>query len=425
MSTTTSQAPKVNPNVRLTGEKMKANAWFGKEDVRIVDAAVPTITDPGDAILRITGTTVCGSDLHLYHGEIPQLEPGDILGHEFCGIIDEVGPECKLKVGQRVVCSFQIACGKCEYCLKGLTSMCDTTNNNPTMNTMYGQRIAGLFGYSHITGGFPGGQAEYTRIPYADVNLLPIPDSVPFEKALYLSDIFPTSFHACFEADIQPGDVVGVWGAGPIGLLCTFWAKQMGARRVITIDNVPDRLLKAAQLGADTINFSDVTDVVDTIFKLEPKGLDKAIDAAAFRYAKSTTQKLQRSMGLETDTSDIVNEEIKAVKKFGTVVLIADYFGTTNGFNIGAVMEKGIRLIGGGQAPVQKYWKNILTKFVQTGRMDWIFGPLVTHRFPIEDIPLIYKYFDKKEKGIIKTFVETRWSEPRYERSPSLVRLTE
>jgi threonine dehydrogenase-like Zn-dependent dehydrogenase len=403
---------------------MKANAWFGKEDVRIVDAAIPTITDPGDAILRITGSTVCGSDLHLYHGEIPQLEPGDILGHEFCGIVDEVGPDCNLKVGQRVVCSFQIACGKCQYCLKGLTSMCDVTNTSSLMSTMYGQRIAGLFGYSHLTGGFPGGQAEYVRVPYANVNLLPLPDDVPFEKALYLSDIFPTSYHACSEAKIQPGDVVGVWGAGPIGLLCTFWALQMGASRVITIDNVPDRLSVASQIGAHTINF-DQGDVVAAIQQFEPKGLDKAIDAAAFRYSKTVSQTLQRALGMETDTSDIVNEELKAVKKFGTVVLIADYVGLTNGFNIGALMEKGVRLIGGGQAPVQKYWNEILTKYIQTGKLDWVFGTLVTHRFPVEDIPLIYKHFDRKELGIIKTYVQTKFSEPRYPLSPALSRLTE
>jgi threonine dehydrogenase-like Zn-dependent dehydrogenase len=407
-------------NKTRPGQKMRSAQWFGKMDIRMEDADIPTITDPKDAVIKVTGTTVCGSDLHLYHGEIFELKQGDILGHEFCGIVDEVGPQCNLKVGQRVVASFQIACGSCEYCKKGLSSMCDMTNDSKLMEDMYGHRFAGLFGYSHFAGGFAGGQAEYVRIPFADVNLLPIPDDVPDEKALYLSDVLSTSYHAVVEANIQKGQVVGIWGAGPIGLLCTAWAFILGASRVIVIDNVEDRLQRAKSFwGAETINFEE-QDPVTTIQEIVPGGIDAAIDCAAFRYAKTLLHKVERAVGLETDASEVPNEMIKLVKKFGYVVLIADYSGYTNHFNIGAVMEKGIRFIGGGQAPVQKYWQKILDEYIRPGLLDNAFRTVLTHRFQIEDIPQIYKRFDAKEMGIIKVFVETKFSQPADAISPPL-----
>lgn len=400
---------------------MRALTWQGKADVRMADMPMPAITDGGDAILRITGTTVCGSDLHLYHGEIMQLQKNDILGHEFCGVVDEVGPECTLKVGQRVVASFQIACGKCEYCKKGLSTACDVTNNSTLMEKLYGHKISGMFGYAHFTGGFAGGQAEYVRVPFADVNLLPLPDDVPDEKGLYLSDIIPTSFHACFECNIQKGDVVGIWGLGPIGLLCCKWAQVMGASRVIAVDCVPERLEMARRIGAETINFKD-SDPVKTIQDM-CGGLDRAVDCAGFRYAKTMLHKVERAIGLETDSSEVLNEMIRTVKKFGTISLIADYAAYTNHFLIGGVMEKGIRLIGAGQAPVQKYWKEILTKYLQPGKLDDVLRIVVTHRFQIEDFPLLYKRFDEKDQGICKTFIQTRFSAPAAADSPSLTRL--
>jgi len=238
--TSTTQAMYRHP----TGEKMKAVVWHGKRDVRVDIVDKPQVVEPTDALIRVrqrglrpcrsltthscyqvTGTTICGSDLHLYQKEIMQLEEGDILGHEFCGIVESVGPEVRgLQVGQRVVASFQIACGKCEYCKRGLSSMCDTTNKSSVQNAMYGHRFAGLFGYSHFAGGFSGGQSEYVRVPFAENNLLPIPEGVPDERALYLSDIVSTSYHACKRAHIKRGtDVVGIWGLGPIGLLCAQW----------------------------------------------------------------------------------------------------------------------------------------------------------------------------------------------------------
>jgi threonine dehydrogenase-like Zn-dependent dehydrogenase len=257
-----------------------------------------------------------------------QLEEGDILGHEFCGIVESVGPEVRgLQVGQRVVASFQIACGKCEYCKRGLSSMCDTTNKSSVQNAMYGHRFAGLFGYSHFAGGFAGGQAEFVRVPFAETNLLPIPEGVPDEKALYLSDIVSTSYHACKRAHIKPGNTVGIWGLGPIGLLCAQWCKLMGAGRVIGIDNVHDRLKFARKrLGVETINFDQVGDVVKQVQDLVPGGLDRTIDCAAFRYAKGLLHKVERAMALETDTSEIVNEQIKCVKKVRNASLLSPTF---------------------------------------------------------------------------------------------------
>jgi len=417
--TSTTQAMYQHP----TGEKMKANVWHGKQDVRVDLVQKPQIVEPKDALIKVTGTTVCGSDLHLYNGEIMQLEEGDILGHEFCGVIESVGSQVRgLRVGQRVVASFQIACGQCEYCKKGLTSMCDTTNKSSVQNAMYGHRFAGLFGYSHFAGGFAGGQSEYVRVPFADNNLLPIPEGVPDERALYLSDIVSTSHHACKRAHIKEGQTVGIWGLGPIGLLCARWAKLMGAGRVIGIDNVEDRLRFARKhLGVEPINF-DKGDTVKQVQDLVPGGLDRTIDCAAFRYAKGIMHRVERALALETDTSEIVNEQIKCVKKFGRIVLIADYAGLTNHFNIGAVMEKGIALIGGGQAPVQKYWKMLMDEYIVTGKFDPTI--ILSHRFSLDEFPDIYRAFNDKKGGILKVFVETKHSFPRAEGTPLLTSVT-
>ncbi|KFY32162.1 hypothetical protein V493_00451 [Pseudogymnoascus sp. VKM F-4281 (FW-2241)] len=412
--TTTTNEPNVRPN-----QTMLSLQWWGNKDVRIIDAPVPAITEPKDVICRVTGSTVCGSDLHLYHKEIMQLERGDILGHEWTGIVDEVGDEVRnVKVGDRVVASFQIACGECKFCKMGLSSMCDTTNSSSLQEKLYGKPFAGLFGYSHFAGGFAGGQAEYVRCPFGDTNLLKIPDSVPDEKALYLSDIVPTSYHAVQCADIEKGKSVAIWGAGPIGLLSAKWAKLAGARRVVIIDNVKERLALARDtIGCDVINFDEEKDVVSAIYKMEPDGVDCGIDAAAFRYTKGVLHTVERAVGLETDSSEIVNEALRAVRKFGTICLVADYAALTNQFLIGALMEKGITLRGAGQAPVQKYWKDLLTK-IETGEFDPTI--ILSHRFKIDELKELYEAFDKKEMGIMKTFVQTKFSNPPAKGTPSL-----
>jgi threonine dehydrogenase-like Zn-dependent dehydrogenase len=295
--------------------------------------------------------------------------------------------------------------------------MCDRTNSSALQEKLYGKPFAGLFGYSHFAGGFAGGQAEYVRVPFGDFNLLKIPESVPDEKALYLSDIVPTSYHAVQCADVQKGKSVAIWGLGPVGMLACKWSKLEGASRVIAIDQVPERLALARDMGYDTIDFSEQKDVVSAIYEFEPQGVDCCIDAAAFRYTKTLRNKAERLIGLETDSSEIPNETLRAVRKFGTVAVVADYAATTNQFLIGALMEKGITYRGCGQAPVQKYWHHLLEK-ISSGEFDPTI--VLTHRFPIEQFSDLYKAFDEKRHGIMKTFVKTRFSSPPAPGTPPL-----
>ncbi|KAL1581730.1 hypothetical protein WHR41_09423 [Cladosporium halotolerans] len=250
-------------------ETMKALVWNSKNDVRVIETPKPVLFDTNqrDIIVRVTGTTICGSDLHLLHGAIVQCKSGDILGHEFCGVVEEIGENAKnnargIKVGDRVVASFQIACGECYYCNKKLSSQCEKTCSNEMARGMYGEATAGIFGYSHFTGGFAGGQAEYVRVPYGDVNLLPLPDDVPDEKGLYLSDVLATSYHCVVDTGIKEGDVVGIWGAGPIGQMCADYAFMEGASRVIIVDN-NWRLeyVKSKIPMVETLDFSAFEDV--------------------------------------------------------------------------------------------------------------------------------------------------------------------
>ncbi|KAJ6551757.1 GroES-like protein [Mycena capillaripes] len=414
----------VKYKARDDGSTMKALAWYGTRDVRLIDAPIPDITNPEDVILKVTGTTICGSDLHLYHGEIIQMKKGDILGHEFMGVVDRMGPEVKnLKIGQRVVASFHIACGDCSYCKQKLSSMCENTNTSGLQTAMYGHSDGGFFGYSHFTGGFAGGQAEYVRVPKGNVNLLPIPDSVPDEKALYLSDIVPTSYHAVVDVGVKKGDVVGIWGLGPIGQCAVRFAFLKGASRVIVVDSVPERLQFALEKsGAETINFREHTDVVKRIQELVPGGLDVAINCGTFHEPKTLLHKAEKRLMLETDDSEIVNEMITATKKMGSCGLIADYVGYTNHFNIGALMEKGIRLIGHGQSPVHKYWPELL-QLIEEGKFDPTF--VVTHRVSIDEFPALYMSFDKRVGGVEKVFVETKFSAPPSAGAPPLTRVAD
>ncbi|KAF9553311.1 GroES-like protein [Agrocybe pediades] len=417
----------VNPESKSApdGAKMKALAWFGNNDVRVIDAPVPDITEPDDVIVRVTGSTICGSDLHLYHGEIMTMQKGDILGHEFMGIVDKVGPNVtNIKPGQRVVASFQIACGDCKFCKQKLSSFCDRTNTSTLQKEMYGQADAGFFGYSHFTGGYAGGQAEYVRVPKGNVNLLPIPDSVPDEKALYLSDILPTSYHAVVDTGVEKGDVVGVWGLGPIGLYVAKWAQLKGASRVIGIDAVPERLAFAeSKLGIETINFKQEKDVAKKILELVPSGLDTAIDCGSFHEPKSLLHKAQKLAMLETDSPETINEMIYAVRKRGKCGIIAAYAGYANGVNVGALMEKGVRLIGNGQAPVHLYWEEILNDYIIPGKFDPTF--VLTHRVPLEDMDKLYAAFDKRQAGVEKVFVQTKFSSEPSPGCPKLTRVAE
>jgi len=394
--TTSAPQPLVDPS-----RPMHALIWHGKKDVQYVEKPRPLLTDATDVILRITATTICGSDLHLYTGSMLDMHDGDILGHEFMGIIEEVGSEVKkLHVGQRVVVAFDIACGKCSYCKREEYTACDVTNPSKLMEYMYGHRTAALYGYSHLTGGVPGGQSEYVRVVFADVNCLPIPDDVSDEKALYLTDVVPTSYHGTELAGVGEGDTVGIWGLGPIGLMTAKWCQMRKAGRIIGIDCVPARLDAARKLGIEVIDFKQ-ENVVKKIFELLPGGLDCAIECAGFEYAKSLTHKIEMALTLETDTCDIISEMIYAARKFGRLAIIGVYSGYTNHFPIGAMMEKDL-IVKGGQSPTQKYWVMCLEK-IRSGELDPTF--IITHRAGLDKGPELYKTFHEREDGIIKVFL--------------------
>ena len=408
-----------------SGEKMKALVWNGKNDVKVIETFKPAKIENTDVIVKVTGSTVCGSDLHLYHGTVLEMQKGDILGHEFCGVVDSVGPNIsKVKPGDRVVCSFQIACGQCMYCQRKLSSQCEKTNDNTIENIMYGGRTAGMLGYSHFTGGYAGGQAEYVRVAYGDVNLLKIPDAVPDEKALYLSDVLSTSWNCVVDTGVKEGDVVAIWGAGPIGQMCADFSFLNGAKRVIIIDGGPGawRLdyVKSKLPKVETINFTDLPrgeSVTSQLKKMEHGGPDVALECVAGEYPKGWAHYFEILLGMETDSCEIINEMITSVKSFGRCGITGVYVGFTNHFNIGSLMERGIRLIGNGQAPVHLYWEDLLKK-IQDGSIDPL--RMVSHRVKLEELETVYKKYDAREHGMQKIFVQTKFSFPPSEGAPQL-----
>jgi threonine dehydrogenase-like Zn-dependent dehydrogenase len=378
---------------------MKSLQFQGKKDLIVQDSLVPIVTDTTDAVVRVTATTVCGSDLHLYHNETPGLDKGAIFGHEAVGIVDDIGPGVHhFKKGDRVVISALIACGMCEYCKRGEWSCCEITNTSSAEELTYGHRQAALFGYSKILGGYDGCQAEYVRVPFADVNLFRIPKNVPDAQALMIADIACTGYHGCELADIQKGDKVVVFGCGPVGIMTQMWAKYRGAEQIIAIDVEPYRLKFAMDHFAhQTINPTEV-DPVRIVQKLMPGGPDKVIDCVGFRFPDSFLHKLERALMLETDSPNIINSAIKMVRKNGRITLIGDYFGYTNHFNIGALMEKHLTL-NGGQLWPQKYQKKIF-ELITKGEVDP--SVVITHSYPFSMCAEVYKIFDEHQDGIIK-----------------------
>ncbi|KAH9883515.1 GroES-like protein [Xylariomycetidae sp. FL2044] len=416
------------------GETMKALCWMGKNTVKVLDVPRPKVIEDGDVILKVTGSTVCGSDLHLLHGAVIQLQKGDILGHEFCGIVDEVGPGVKrVQKGKRYVASFQIACGDCFFCKQKLSSQCERTNSKSTPRAMYGGQTAGMFGYSHFTGGFAGGQAEYVRVPLGDVNLLEIPEGVPDEKALYLSDVLSTSYNAVHDTAVYPDDQVAIWGAGPVGQMAGVFAIDAGASKVIFVDTEPrlsfikEHWPSEHAEKLELVDFKKlshgVTNKETVVSKLKElcggRGPDAAIECAAGEYAKGWVHWFEMMVGAETDTSEIINEMIESVRSFGRCGITGVYVGYTNHFNVGSLMERGVRLIGNGQAPVHKYWERLLDD-IKAGKLDPL--QMVSHRVRVEDLDKVYYKFDKREDGMQKVFVETRFSLPPCEGSPPLTK---
>jgi len=393
----------------------------------------------------VTGSTVCGSDMHLLHGAIIELQNGDILGHEGMGVITEIGSAVKeLKVGDRVVSGFNLGCGECFMCKQKLSSACSKTNNSALMASMYGNRTCGMLGYSHFTGGFAGVQAEYARIPHGDANVIKVPENVADEDALYVSDILVTSYHQVMDTGVKEGDCVAIWGAGAIGMMCAKWSLLKGAKHVIIIDNVQWRLdsvvekMRAtghANAQIDTINFNEVKDVPLKVRELtapgtngldptRPAGVDVALECAAGEYAKGIAHKIEIAVGLETDTSEILNEMIESVIGFGSIGITGVYSAYTNHFNIGSVMERGIRFIGNGQAPCHKWMGEVMNDWVATGKVKPT-ELFVSHRISIDDIAKCYYLQDKHDEKykIMKPFVTTRFSNPPSAGGPQLTKL--
>ena len=391
---------------------MKALCWHGKEDVRVDTVPDPKIENPGDAVIKITSTAICGSDLHLYDGFMPTMEKGDVLGHEPMGEVVEVGSAVKkLKKGDRVVVPFTISCGACLFCQKGLFSLCDTSNPNAEIaRKAMGQSPAGLFGYSHMLGGFAGGQAEYLRVPYADVGPIKIPDGLPDEKVLFLSDIFPTGYMAAENAEIEKGDTVAVWGCGPVAQFAMQSAWMLGAGRVIAIDMVPERLRMAEEKSkAETINF-DKEKVYDRLMEMtKGRGPDRCIDAVGTEShvglsagADTVLDKAKTAVTLETDRPHVLREAIMCCRKGGTISVPGVYIGFADKIPVGAAMNKALTFKSG-QTHVQRYTEPLLNK-IQNGDIDPSF--VITHRVSLDEAPKMYKTFRDKQDGCIKVVLQ-------------------
>lgn len=352
-------------------ETMKAALWTGTKSIQLGTVPKPIITAPKKAIVHITHCTICGSDLHMYAGDMNKvMEKGLIMGHEAIGIVEEVGPEVKdLKAGDRVIILPVIACGECFYCKRKEFSLCDRTNPSEELEEMYGHRLSGTFGYSMITGGYPGNQAEYCRVPNADLVCVKAPKVVAAEKLLGLADVTPTAWHGCELAEVGEDDVVGVWGCGAVGLSIQRLAKLRGARKVYAVDKDAHRLSIAASYDMIPINVKEHSNPADYILSIEKGGLDRGIEASGFRSTNSVAHSVMKSLGLEGDSSDTVSAVIKATRKGGNVALIGDFFYTTNNFPIGMLMEKAITLRGGQfYAEKVRYLHFFLSTFVSKKR---------------------------------------------------------
>jgi threonine dehydrogenase-like Zn-dependent dehydrogenase len=387
---------------------MRAVRFYGKEDIRVERVPDPQILNPRDAIVRITTTAICGSDLHIYGGYIPTMESGDILGHEFMGEVVDVGREnTRLEPGDRVVVPFTIACGRCYFCVEGLWSLCDNSNPNAWMaEKISGYAGSGLFGYSHMYGGYPGGQAEYARVPFADVGPIKVPDGLSDEQVLFLSDIFPTGYMAAENCGIRPGDTIAVWGCGPVGQFAIRSAFLLGAERVIAIDRFPERLTLAASANAETLDYSK-TDVLEELrVRTGGQGPDACIDAVGLEAHGTTVDawydRAKTSMYLATDRPHALRQAIAACRKGGTVSIPGVYGGWLDKFPLGGAFAKGLTLKMG-QTHMHRYLGPLLER-IQRGEIDPSF--IITHRVGLDDAPEMYRTFREKQDGCIKVVMK-------------------
>jgi threonine dehydrogenase-like Zn-dependent dehydrogenase len=394
---------------------MKALCWMGIEKLSVEEVPDPKILNPRDAIIRITRTCICGSDLHLYDGYMPTLEQGDILGHEFMGVVVEVGPGIdreKLKVGDRVVVPFTIACGKCFFCEQELWSLCDNTNPNAWVaEKLMGYSPSGLFGYTHMMGGYAGGQAQYARVPCADVGPIKIPDGLPDDKVVFLSDIFPTGYMGAENCNIRAGDTVAIWGCGPVGQFAIRSALMLGAGRVIAIDRFPERLRMAEDGGAETINYEQVEDVVQTLKDMTGnRGPDSCMDAVGMEAYGHTVpflvDRAKQALKMSTDRPNVLRQCILACRKGGTVSVPGVYGGFLDKIPFGAAMNKGLTFRMG-QTHMMRYMKPLLER-IERGEIDPSF--VISHRLPLSKAPEAYKMFRDKEDHCTKVVLDP-WSE--------------
>lgn len=386
---------------------MKAVCWHGAKDLRVDRVPDPEIVNPRDAIVRVTSTAICGSDLHLYDGYVPTMKSGDILGHEFMGEIVELGPEVKnLKKGDRVVVPFTISCGSCFFCHKKLYSLCDNSNPNVALaEKFWGHSPCGIFGYSHLVGGYAGGQAEYVRVPYADVGPMKIAEHLKDEQVLFLTDIFPTGYMAAENCDIQPGDTIAVWGCGPVGQFAIASAWMLGAGRVIAIDDVPERLELARNQKAEIINLSDhnslqlVDELKTMTFGMGP---DACIDAVGMEAhgagVENLYDKAKQALRFETDRPIALRQVLMACRKGGVVSVPGVYGGLADKIPLGAMMNKALT-IRTGQTHVQRYLKPLL-KRVENEEIDPSF--VISHHMKLDEAPRAYRMFRDKEDRCTK-----------------------
>jgi threonine dehydrogenase-like Zn-dependent dehydrogenase len=388
---------------------MRALCWHGKKDIRCDNVPDPRIEDARDAIVKVTSCAICGSDLHLFDGFMPGMQHGDIMGHEFMGEVVEVGGAVgKLSVGDRVVVPFTIACGECDQCRRGNFSVCERSNRNKAVaEKVFGHTTAGLFGYTHLTGGYPGGQAEYVRVPYADVTPVKIPEGLTDEQVLFLGDIFPTGWQGAVQCDIQRDDTVAVWGAGPVGQFAVRSAVLLGAKQVVCIDNVPERLTMAEAGGAVAINF-DRESVLERLKELtNGKGPEKCIDAVgmeahATRSIDSVYDRAKQAVMLESDRAHVLREMIYVCRPAGVLSVPGVYGGLVDKLPMGAFMNKSLTMRAG-QTHVNR-WTDDLLKRIEKGQIDPSF--VITHTVSLEEGPEMYKTFRDKQDGCIKVVMK-------------------